>query len=88
MTNETNPTEDKTIQTVRRMTDDEMQREGWHNGHHANPPVLELSDGQVLYPSMDSERNGAGALFGYYDRTDKAFFVVDYGQVATPTYRR
>lgn len=62
------------IVNIRRMTDDELEREGWHNGRHANPPVLELANGDVLFPSMDPEGNGPGAMFGR-NSDGEAFFL-------------
>ncbi len=42
-----------------------MEENGWHTGSiHANPPVFELDDGTLIYPSADPEGNGPGAIFG------------------------
>jgi len=60
--------EGTTIETVRWMTDDEFDAEGWTRRHDAQPVALELSNGQVIYPAADGEGNGGGALFGYADR--------------------
>ncbi len=50
------------IENVRRMTDSEMEDEMWeHSNRHA--PVIELSNGIVLYPAADPEGNAPGALF-------------------------
>jgi hypothetical protein len=43
------------------MTTSEMNREGWYG---YPPPVIELSNGTLLYPSQDDEGNSPGALFG------------------------
>lgn len=57
--------EGRTITDVRQMTDEEMEENGWHTGSiHANPPVFELDDGTLIYPSADPEGNGPGAIFG------------------------
>lgn len=72
--NETNPIEGKTIIDIRPMSSEEKHREGWSH-YEGAIPVLELSDGQILYPSTDPEGNGPGALFGYYDETDTPFFI-------------
>lgn len=51
-----------TIIDIRPMTSDEMEAEGWRK--REIPMVLVLSSGTILYPSMDTEGNDAGALFG------------------------
>lgn len=51
--------EDRTIVLVRFMTADEAADLGWDY----RPIVLQLDDGNVLFPSMDPEGNGAGALY-------------------------
>ena len=53
------------VMMVRPMTKEEMDREGWHKDRHGFPTVICLDNGVILYPSRDSEGNGAGALFGY-----------------------
>jgi len=52
------------IAEIRRLTDAEVEREGWGHSRGANPPVLVLEDGTKLYPSADPEGNRGGALFG------------------------
>lgn len=52
------------IVDVRRMTEEEMEREGW-KGRMGKPTVLELESGDILFPSQDPEGNGPGAIFGY-----------------------
>ena len=47
---------------IRPMTKAEMDKEGWQK--RETPMVLVLSSGTILYPSMDTEGNDAGALFG------------------------
>ena len=47
---------------IRPMTANEMESEGWQKNEI--PMVLVLSSGTILYPSMDTEGNDAGALFG------------------------
>jgi hypothetical protein len=47
---------------IRPMTQAEMNKEGWRK--REIPMVLVLSSGTILYPSMDTEGNDAGALFG------------------------
>lgn len=51
---------------VRNMTDQEVKNEGWqHMSQTKDITVLVFDDGHILYPSMDYEGNGPGALFGY-----------------------
>ena len=53
------------IVAARRMTEAEGENEGWLPfDMHGAPQVLILDNGILLYPSRDSEGNGAGALFG------------------------
>lgn len=52
------------IVSVREMTEDELDREGWTPVHGQAPPVVELDDGSEIFPSRDPEGNGPGALFG------------------------
>tara|TARA_Y100000592_G_C5194609_1_gene187710 strand:- start:64 stop:267 length:204 start_codon:yes stop_codon:yes gene_type:complete len=50
----------RTIETVRPMTPDEQDVEGW-----SRPAiVIVLDDGTKIYPSRDQEGNGPGAIFG------------------------
>jgi hypothetical protein len=51
-----------TVVDIRPMTQAEMDKEGWRK--REIPMVLVLSSGTILYPSMDTEGNDAGALFG------------------------
>ena len=50
----------KVIAGVRPMTAKEIDEEGWYRG----TSVLELTDGNNLYPSRDDEGNGPGVIFG------------------------
>ena len=62
---------------VRKMTEREREWEGWEND--PSPTfALELENGVVLYPSMDEEGNGGGALFGNLagDDTGRFNFMV------------
>ncbi len=47
------------IVDVRYLSRDEMESLGWHN----RCIVMELDDGNLVFPSMDDEGNNAGALF-------------------------
>lgn len=64
--------EGQEIVDVRPMTDAELEEEGWHPHH--KPVTLVLSDGSLIYASMDPEGNGAGCLFGMKD--GDGFYVV------------
>lgn len=54
------------------MTDEEMAREGWDH-HRRKPPVFVLKNGDRLYPSMDPEGNGPGAIFGINDDGERFY---------------
>jgi hypothetical protein len=64
--------EGQRIVAVREMTDEELEREGWHTHAGQSTVVLELESGVKLYPAADPEGNGPGALFGI-DTDDTAF---------------
>jgi hypothetical protein len=57
-----NPIVGATIVKVRPMTDAEMKAEYWFVAEHKRPAVIELSNGAIIYPSMDHEGNGPGVL--------------------------
>ena len=59
-----------TVTDIRPMTQDEMNAEGWQK--REVPMCIVLSSGTILYPSMDTEGNDAGALFGI-DQVGGAF---------------
>lgn len=61
------------IKTVRRMTAEELEAEGWDG----NEPVmvLELANGRLIYPSMDFEGNGGGALFTSHKGQTGTIFI-------------
>jgi hypothetical protein len=51
---------------VRNMTQKEIDNEGWdYYSQSDNIKALVFDDGSVVYPSMDYEGNGPGAIFGY-----------------------
>jgi hypothetical protein len=52
------------IAYVRYMTDAEAKALGWYS----RPVVLQLDDGNLIFPSQDDEGNGAGALFTNDDK--------------------
>jgi len=69
--------EGKTIENVRRMTDEELDDNYWFVARVQNPPVLELGDGSVLYPAKDTEANGPGELcVRTPDQDDDEFFML------------
>ena len=47
------------IVIARYMSEDERASMGWRN----RPIVLQLDDGNMIYPSSDDEGNAAGAMF-------------------------
>jgi hypothetical protein len=49
----------KKIVVVRYMTKMEADQLGWSS----RPVILQLDDGNVIYPSQDDEGNGPGSLF-------------------------
>ena len=51
------------IVKVREMSDKEIEMFAWDSRGGSVPMVIELSNGQALIPSMDSEGNGAGHIF-------------------------
>ena len=55
------------ITNIRPMTDLELAAEGWDEDYLALPAVLELENGNLIYPSRDDAGNGPGALFGMID---------------------
>jgi len=51
--------EGKKINKVRYMTEEEKDILGWSN----RSLVIQLDDGNLIFPSQDDEGNGPGALF-------------------------
>jgi len=49
----------RTIVAARYLAKDEAKRLGWHQ----RSVIFELDNGTLIFPSMDDEGNGAGALF-------------------------
>jgi hypothetical protein len=49
----------KKIVVVRYMTQKEADELGWG----ARPIVIQLDDGNIIYPSQDDEGNGPGSIF-------------------------
>lgn len=63
------------IESIRPMSDEELDREAWTDTRGVTPIVIELEDGELLYPSKDIEGNGPGVLFGYDPNDDTSFWV-------------
>lgn len=62
----------RTIECVRPMAEQELRHMYWpSHPRDGAPPVIELDDGTVLFPSMDPEGNGPGALFGTTETGDE-----------------
>jgi hypothetical protein len=67
----------KTVLRVRRLTEDELVREGWQS---ARPVMaLEFTDGSLVYASCDSEGYGPGALFARNARGETQWVLPDAG---------
>ena len=49
----------KKIVRVRYLSQTEAEELGWNE----RPVVIQLDDGNLIYPSIDDEGNGAGVLF-------------------------
>jgi len=64
--------ENQTVREVRQMTDAELEHEGWNLCRGQPPTVIVFEDGTKVYPSIDSEGNGPGTLFGI-DSNGQAF---------------
>lgn len=47
------------IVAVRYMTDEEAEEIGWYS----RPVIIQLDDGNQIFPAADDEGNDAGALF-------------------------
>ena len=53
----------KRIKDIRKLTKRELEHEYWQDSNHPAYCIV-LDDNTKLYPSMDYEGNGPGALFG------------------------
>lgn len=60
----------KTVRSVRAMTKQEVDLEGWYRG----TTVIEFTDGTKIYASQDEEGNGPGTIFGE-DNKGAQFYV-------------
>jgi hypothetical protein len=53
------------IKDVRRLTDEEMEQNGWDaGGRHGNGTAIVLDNDTMLFASSDEEGNSEGAMFG------------------------
>ena len=52
-----------------------VEEEGWGNTPYPCIGLL-LDDGNIIYPSQDSEGNGPGALFGKDVKEDISVFIM------------
>jgi hypothetical protein len=64
----------KKIVEVRYMSKKEMEALGWTN----STVVIHLSDGTIIYPSMDDEGNDGGALFTTNEKCDTLPVIQSY----------
>jgi hypothetical protein len=62
------------ITSVRKLTPEDYEREGWDHDRFAIGAVLVLENGTVLYASRDDEGNGPGTLIGA-DADGTSFYV-------------
>ena len=61
----------KKIVSVRYMTNKEMDELGWYS----KCVIMQLDDGNIVFPSQDDEGNNAGALFTN-DKQDNVLPVI------------
>lgn len=62
---------------IRNMTQEELNQEGWDNyTPDDNIRCIVFDNGVVLYPSMDYEGNGPGAMFGYSNNGELYQFAI------------
>jgi len=57
-----------------------VEDEGWGDSPYPCIGLL-LDDGNIIYPSQDSEGNGPGALFGKNVKEDVSFFIMTREEV-------
>lgn len=62
------------IVAVRYMTDEEAKGIGWYS----RPVIIQLDDGNQIFPAADDEGNDAGALFTS-NKTDPVLPVLSRG---------
>lgn len=64
---EVSPLIGQRIVSIRQMTNQEIEDEGWDDGYNSNTAVIVLSKGATLYASRDVEGNGPGVMFGKFN---------------------
>jgi len=57
-----------------------VEDEGWSDSPYPCIGLL-LDDGNIIYPSQDSEGNGPGALFGKNIKEDISVFIMTSEEV-------
>jgi len=57
-----------------------VEEEGWEDTPYPCIGLL-LDDGNIIYPSQDSEGNGPGALFGKNVKEDISVFIMTSEEV-------
>ena len=57
-----------------------VEDEGWEDSPYPCIGLL-LDDGNIIYPSQDSEGNGPGALFGKNIKEDISVFIMTSEEV-------
>ena len=62
------------IVNTRKMTRDELDRNGWDFEHVDSSLAIVLENGTLIFASRDDEGNGIGALFGE-DSNKEAFYL-------------
>ena len=62
------------------LSKDIVEAEGWDDGPYPCIGLL-LDDGNIIYPSQDSEGNGPGALFGKNVKEDISVFIMTSEEV-------
>ena len=68
------------IVDVINLSKDIVEAEGWENTPYACIGLL-LDDGNIIYPSQDSEGNGPGALFGKNVKENISVFIMTSEEV-------
>jgi hypothetical protein len=74
MAKTTDPVLGAKIVKVRKMTEEELEAEGWDDCGRKIATALVLSTGAVIYASSDDEGNGPGTIFG--KRGKSSFYVM------------
>ena len=62
------------------LSKEDIEAEGWQNSPYPCLAIL-LDDGNIIYPSQDSEGNGPGALFGKNVKENISVFIMTSEEV-------